>query len=724
MKWWKIFIGIFSIETLGFIVYNLITGSQPEESVLFNLSPSRLSIIIILALVVFCAIWFIWQSSHNQMVKAIYKKLITSDKFIWAIILVSILFLAIDLYLVWLNPDYLGDYKQFYLNFRPYLFYIFVVSLQSLLFSLTWFVHQFFGKPEEHSSEKYADELVLLLGMFILLVIVKIFLVLPTAYGPIIRGDELRYYEMAAYIFDGTFYIENIYHSPFLYPLMLSISFLFNENAYDCIKILNVIFSSSIIIPLFLIARKYLPSKGAFLITVIASILPFHLLFPRVVMSENLYFPLLLWSMVFILFIPHSTKLQWPWHLLGGITVGLLYMTRYITLALIPCLLLAWWLIHSGKNKSMFQPGWAKFGNFVLFGSGILLGFSPWLGLGLSAGVPLKLILGFSITSETTAAQLTLRNLIIWFSLYLCYLILMAAPVLGIFTSQIGTNLKQWPKKIKNWCILFGALLAGFMIACVRHSWRAVYNADQPSRIMGRYIIYLTPLFILTGFILLRQSAGRQTNSVKRDILTSILLPLALVLFAYVDLLGNLFGLHDGEFVNIIGSVDAAYIQYLGIGFFILLTVLYLQTFYITRKGISPTIEIITWVTIAVFFLAGLPRYCQDIYSLQEFQSIGNHIIEMVESGEYEPEYNVIIYTPEDTSERNRALLLNTFLFNNNEDIDIIKVINYTKNRFSDPTSDEKTQEIRIIRMDKPIDQKSYRSEIVKFGNNRYLIQY
>ena len=723
MKWWRTYLSLFILETLTLFAINLATGSAAREQFIFNLSLNRLILVTTLFVLLAGAFW-LYRLSIKEKEKTI--NFLDDTTKIFSAIVVSFLALVLDLFLLCLNPDSLGDFTQIYLNFKPFLVWGFIVTLQTWLFSITWFGHRFIGKHPSEDPRKYADELMIVLGIFVLLVVLKLVLVIPTAYGPVIRGDEMRYFEMANYLYFGSFHIEDINHSPYLYPLMLAVSFAFGEHTYGVIKLLNVLYSSSIVFPAFLIARKYFPKKEAVLITLTACFLPFHLLFPRMIMSENLYFPLLLWVIFMILHRPQDRKLDCAWSLLTGITIGLLFLTRYINLVVIPAFYFAWWLIYPDQDRKLYLPSTCKLFQAFLIFAGTLCAYSPWLISGLIAKVPLKLLVGFGIAAETTAGQLTLGNLLTWLLFYLCYFALMAAAVIPFFFAYPLSYFKSWRKESRDWFILTTALMIAFLAACVRHSWRADYNDDEPARIMGRYILYFTLLFMFSAFLAIRELKPSRKTSLVKHILRTVVSPFLIILFATSVLFGNLFDLHDGNLINVLGSVDGAYYQYLGKSLFVLLICMYGVFSYLTWSGKTRNLISISVTTMILFYLAGIPAYYQDLLSYQEYQYIGSKIAELYLDPQHPINGRVRIFTPTDAEERDRALLDNTLHFNfldgfNDEPI----IINFNpdlENSLS--ASDPDITDIFIYKFDRDSLPQVADNDLLFFNGNYYVIDY
>ncbi len=448
--------------------------------------------------------------------------------------------------------------------------------------------------------------------------------------------------------------------------------------------------------------------------------LPYHLLFPRVLMSENLFFPLLMWAILFVFLAPTVRSQRVLWHLNAGVLLGLLFLTRYISLMVAPALALAWWLINSEESRRFYQPGTQKIKAAAALAGGILLGVSPWFILGFKAHVPLEGLLGFGIASDTHPGQMTIQSLILWFIFYFCYFILIASPILSILVDEISNlKRKKWNTDLKNWFIILGTLAVGFYIACVRHSWRADYNAEFPAKIMGRYILYFGILFIISTFALIKNEESRKSRSFLQHFSLTVLIPAALAGLSYALLIGNLFHLHDGDMINILGSIDAAYFRYLGIFYFIFLAALYLINFALTWKNKLPALKIITFCLLLLFFLAGTPTYYQDLLSQQNYQYVGDHIVKMYLSGDYSLGRSIGIYIPTDASEVERTVLAHTISFHNLEDVSIITIQNDAANI---PNQDERIDQVFIISELGPSDPIPPGDELVEFRGFRYLV--
>ncbi|RLG97133.1 hypothetical protein DRO29_03570 [Candidatus Bathyarchaeota archaeon] len=149
---------------------------------------------------------------------------------------------------------------------------------------------------------------------------------------PLIVMDETLYFLQAKEIWINHTYI---LHGktfgaqyPPLYPLLLSpLTVIADVNLrYILGLVVNVIISSLLIFPVYEIARMYLEERKAFIISAITAFAPISLTYSFVWMSENLYFPLFAYSVLWIL---KNEKVK------AGIGVGLATLTKVIGLALI-----------------------------------------------------------------------------------------------------------------------------------------------------------------------------------------------------------------------------------------------------------------------------------------------------------------------------------------------------------------------------------------------------
>ncbi len=337
---------------------------------------------------------------------------------------------------------------------------------------------------------------------------------------------------MASHIFYGTFQIADFNHYPPLYPILISLSFLFNaERSLTTISIINALISSTSIFPIYLISRQFFGQKFSLAFTLLSAVFPFHLVYPSILASENLAYPLFFWAAYFSFTSPSEKKYTLTWDLLTALSIGLLWLTRYQTLVLIPVFLLPWWLkLDSTSMRINLQPNRMKIFRLILIISVIITVYSPWALMGLNHGLSVKQIIGTQIYLDEIPVQRTFSDLVFWIGITLAYMGLLTAPVLTQII-QAGLSLKAVLKNtvFRRWIIFVAFTALILFITTANHAWRAGYNYPIPNRLLGRYMIYLSVFIWLTGLILYREILRL---SIRKQIIVG-LITLTLVVISY-----------------------------------------------------------------------------------------------------------------------------------------------------------------------------------------------
>lgn len=321
------------------------------------------------------------------------------------------------------------------------------------------------------------------------LILLKIALILPYAYGPTIFPDEILYKRFAQKLIEFGHYKSAQY--PLAYPAFLMPAFWFTDY-FQAMVAMNAVVSSLVIIPAYLIGRNFFSALQSFAVAIIAATLPFHWVFPRQIMSENIYFPLLIFAIY--LAVRKPTEKRIGWDILTGVVAGLLYSTRHISLVIIFALACSW-LLTNWRD--------APFKRAPFITAALTLTYLPWVWMQSKEGVAFFDIFGGGIASKTNPMQLTLERLSTVACLYASYFLLMAGPTLGIILISViriirlRTFEKIWESRLQ--IAVFLITIAVFF-AVTRHSWRASYNFPEINRIMGRYLIYFPFMFFLVSF--------------------------------------------------------------------------------------------------------------------------------------------------------------------------------------------------------------------------------
>lgn len=370
---------------------------------------------------------------------------------------------------------------------------------------------------------RHLKNLTLFILFFILFVSVK-YLIASSNTGPYVFDDEVIYKMNAEQIFKRE--VITTTHYPPLYPFLLSLSFFSKDNWYYLMIFINVLISSAVVIPIWFISRRFLPIYLSLIVIILVCVSSFHLYYPRLIMSENLYVPMFLLSILLLLNTGgKSKKLNLLFNALFGISMALGYLTKYLHLPAIPCLIILWWIKpvfdENLSRRKIFEK--RRFFDFLVVSSGFLLSYIPWLiYLNYSEFHTLQ-GMGLQFIRSGIPDYATMSSLILWISFYLSYFILAIAPYLLIFSIYIFMSLSGGIKNDhhETFFIITVVLLSViFLMTAMQHSWRASYNYPVPRKIMGRYLMHLSPLYLLIGMI----SLNKIKNALHRLSLSQVII--------------------------------------------------------------------------------------------------------------------------------------------------------------------------------------------------------
>jgi hypothetical protein len=652
-----------ALETFLLSAYLAAVGSYAKEGLILNLSTSRLAIVLFFLV---CGMGFIFLAvrSLNSISKqyAFQENYLDNEKSQWLTFVISLSAIGLALFFLTRQLNSFGGFKQIYQRFEPALVWLAVLSAQTAFLTAVWYCAHFIPVDNKRITRTTQKELLPLMGLYLGFVILKLIFVTRTSYGPVGRGDEMTYFDMADSFYRGFFSIAQSHHYPPLYPLSILVALVFKNWTFDGIKLLNAIYSSSIIFPVYFIARRFMDAPKSLAAVFLSCLIPYHLVFPRRIVSENLFFPLFLWTMFITFVIPKNNKFRLSWDLLNGVMIAILYLTRYITLAVIPFFILSWWVKPFNGEKSLFSPGWKKVMHCCMLITAMLVAYSPWLLAGLSEKVELKLILGFEITSQTTPGQLTLPRLLDWVVLYACYFILVAAPVLHLLIASLfQIKAKNWREGSGRLIFMVLAVMGGFYAAVTRHSWRAYYNREIPSVIMGRYLIVFSVAYFVIALVALCQFSRSNFRSKWHFILAEQVFPFILVTLAYLTLIKGMFIPTDGDLLKSLGSVDAFFTEILGGYFFLLLFLIYGITNWLIWKGNSKSALTALIAGLVIYYAVGIPSYYQTLMDYQTYPWLASRIVQIApqpdpKSGEYE---RITVFLPKERTSSNKVEIFN-----------------------------------------------------------------
>lgn len=395
------------------------------------------------------------------------------------------------------------------------------------------------------------------LSLVILLIVLKqtVFFS-PT--GGMLFGDELIYKENAARIFAGLKMVS--VHYPPLYSMLLAPSFLF-KNWYDVMIIFNGIVSSLMIVPVWFLARRFMKPEFAAITALISLMIPFHLIYPGYLLSENLFMFLFVGCVLLTLQGSDAGKLQAA---LFGLALAAAHLTKHIMLPAVLILSLFWIFIPylTSSREDFFLRFKIIRLNVLLMIFFYLSIYSLWLFYTQTLSLPAGESMGFGISGFKPPLADT-EKLILWIAAYASYMVLAVAPFLMVFIASLFI---PWWLKFKKGRMTseaaFGGLLlvltvCYFMVA-TNHSFSAGYNAVSVKYLLGRYLMFLTPLHIIAGMIILERVMDERIQLKRWQIVFSALAAVWLFLFAREVLHGGWIWNLPGWFADIeFNSPDA-----------------------------------------------------------------------------------------------------------------------------------------------------------------------
>jgi len=396
------------------------------------------------------------------------------------------------------------------------------------------------------------DEARLVLLLFALLAAAKLLLVFGVlgTPGPICFQDELIYKENAQLLAAGQPFATGQY--PPLYSLLLAPAFLFGSSWYSIMLLINVLITSAIIFPVWLISRHLLPKPWHLAPVALSALLPFQAVFPRMLMSENLFLPLFLFAFYFALVRPRGARFS---GLMLGTACALAYLTRFLFLPAVPILFALWWL--GDRKKTGAADAGIAIGSFAAM-------LIPWLAYAGLSGIGIIYALGVDVfpAAGQNAAKRTGEMLATLMSAYASYLALAAAPFILFILLCAWMAFKGKVKISGTEQLFFGAVACLSVAYCsvsVLYSWNAPYNYPAPQYLLGRYAMQLTPLFIIAGMAALCKLWEARRSISAPALCGSTFIALALAYGAHGILCeGRLFHLKNYFANSVFNSVDAA----------------------------------------------------------------------------------------------------------------------------------------------------------------------
>ena len=323
-------------------------------------------------------------------------------------------------------------------------------------------------------------------------------LIASTITSPSIFADEYIYSKTAKSFYDNfEFKVQNIPTNtyPPLYPILLSISFIFSDNmilVYLLMKIINCLISGLIIIPGYLLSKEFLNKKLSIISTILIGIHPAIFNFSNYIMAENLYYPLFLTSIYFLY--KSIKENSYKTSLFLGIITGLTILTKFAGIILIPIIgLTSLYLIIYKKQLRQIET---KAISLII----AFLTLIPWF-------IRNKLVLGNFIGhyGEESLNFITvnfIKSIIIfsdWIIINLFSLLLSSGIILFLFNfTKIKTKIKDEFFIITLISIITVVLISSNhnINILIKQTTLIPWLSGRP---IGRYLEVVIPLIIING---------------------------------------------------------------------------------------------------------------------------------------------------------------------------------------------------------------------------------
>lgn len=388
------------------------------------------------------------------------------------------------------------------------------------------------------------------------LVVITLFVITQVLYvfatNPCVSvSDEYTYKQIAYDIYCNR--AVSTFHYPFLYPLVLSASFIFGDAFYLGMLATNILVKSIGLILIYLLLYSMdsdIKKCTGFLF--IISITPIYYLYSDWIMAENLYAPLFVCTLLFyIKFRPASceriTRKLPLLSVIAGLLSILLYEVKYLSLAIMPVLFVFWlWGLLKSIYKNSYVSVSKKIGIFALqvlcyalpiivIVFGVVIVYSHQVDIPVSSKL-IKDSLGFSIGSGPENTGYKVFPEIKWILSYMAYAFLCA--VLPFYISILKSHEKVLDKIQKEDVIFLFLTTIAFIYVAARHSSFVDYNSGgRMLKLLGRYVSYCALSQIMILWVLLKANKERMKNYLITGILIAITVFSYLVL--YVRILWN-----------------------------------------------------------------------------------------------------------------------------------------------------------------------------------------
>jgi glycosyltransferase involved in cell wall biosynthesis len=323
-------------------------------------------------------------------------------------------------------------------------------------------------------------------SLYIAAVVIQLTLALRVV-SPWIMADELIYSDMArSFAETGRFAIRGVgANYGFVYPLLISPAYaLFGSvaDAYDAARVVNALVICSVVLPVYLLARRVVRTRAAFAAAAFAVAVP-PTIYAGTLMTENAFYPIFAWVAYALVLALERPTLRRQSLLLA--LCALAFVTRAQAVALFGAVLaaplvLAW--IERGRPRRL-SPWKPLYG---VVAAGAVVVFVVQLARGQS---PSGILGGYSVT--TTNASYPVWASVRWVAYHVAALdlALWVTPFAALIV--LVANARHLDRALRVYCAAALPLVVFLTVEV------GVFASTWSGRIEERNLFYLAPLLII-----------------------------------------------------------------------------------------------------------------------------------------------------------------------------------------------------------------------------------
>lgn len=354
-------------------------------------------------------------------------------------------------------------------------------------------------KKDRNSSppSNFYRNFYIIIGIFFIIVITKV-IASSTFYQPLFIPDEVSYYQQAQHLFEGHMDLINPG-----YPIILSIAHIFSGDTsivYHIMLFISAIVSTSIIFPAFFILRKYCNDTISIMGALAVTTLTFLNFYSFTLMTENLFAPLFLFS-VWFLINSYGTDDK-KWQIFASLSVVYLYITRSDGIAMLVGFITAfiYYVLLNRKTSTIIDLISKK---AVLLGT-FIVSLSSWIIVSHMANPSINYGSTYNvitISGHLSNSLLSIENLMIAVKLFAeesAYLFICSYFILTLVIFYYMVNYKKIKKDPLTISFLYAMVSVFILILAV-----VAFNfySGEKFDLMGRYVEPIIPFIIILGII-------------------------------------------------------------------------------------------------------------------------------------------------------------------------------------------------------------------------------